>query len=156
MDLEYGFVLGDDDKRCALVGETLYRATSLSPLLIWDGLRQLHETDLMYSAEKRTRADGPGCIAVAVLAPFEVTSADVGTLCRAPSPHVTQVLGYFQARLPTSHIFVIRDEAVSDYWLDPEIQVTSLQDPTWRQVLVRGVAEIGVDVDLDKVADLDV
>ena len=147
MNLDFAFVIGPNDTQCARVGEVIHRATPLGPLLIWQGQRQLCETDLMCSVERRAKTEDPGCIAVVILAPFTVASDGAETTCRAPAPYVSHLLGFFQARLPASHLFVIRDEAVSDYWIDPAIHVTSLQDPNWRQFLGSGIRDIGVEVD---------
>ncbi len=142
----------------ALIGKLIYEVMPIQPLMIFGGARQLYEADLMYTVETRVTLENPRCVVVAVLSPFEAAPHSQPSRDGEPlstSADVAFLLGYLQGRLPKSHVFVIHDAAASGFWVDPEIRSISPGDPRWRVALARGVAEIGVDVDLGKITDLD-
>lgn len=153
MSIEKALVLCQHEHlgSAALIGKLIHKATSLQPLLIFGGARQVHEMDLMYTVGTRATLEDPRCVVVAVLAPLEDAPfehhepADAGP----PSTFADTVflLGYLQGRLPTSHVFVVKDDSESDFWTDPEIRVVSSRDTDWRGSLADGLSEVGVAVD---------
>ena len=159
MSIEYAFVLSGQDQvgSGALIGQLIHKTTSLyHSFMVFDGARQLFDADMMGLVRGSTEFDDPACVVIAVLSafketPFESEPAEIGR--SEPSADVSLLLGYFLGRLPKSHVFVIRDEATSDFWIDPEITEISPLDRNWRTELLEGLSGVGVDADLSQIAD---
>jgi len=159
MTIESAFVLCQHEHlgSGALIGKLIYEATTIDPLLIFGGARQLHEADLMYTVETRVTLENPRCVVVAVLAPFESAPFEQHQPANggpaSTFADIAFLLGYLQGRLPKSHVFVIGDDPESGFWIDPQIRAISPRDPDWRLKLSEGLKEAGVDVDRGRVLD---
>lgn len=161
MTIETAFVLCQHEHlgSGALIGKLIYEATTIDPLLIFGGARQLHEADLMYTVETRFTLENPRSIVIAVLTPFEDAPFEHHQPADGGSPstfaEVVFLLGHLQGLLPKSHVFVISDGSESDFWIDPQIRVISPRNSGWRSSLVEGLSQAGVAVDRSKVLDAD-